>query len=73
MALNPAHWHLMVNHIPLLWPVVIVLLMVIGLVRRSRELLRLTLALTLVFPVATYLVTIDRREGGALCRGAAMV
>lgn len=58
MELNPAHWHLIVNHIPLLGPFFLALLMIIGLVRRSREMIRVTLALTLLFPVATYIVTL---------------
>ena len=58
MELNPAHWHLIVNHIPLLGPFFLALLMTIGLVRRSREMIRVVLALTLLFPVATYIVTL---------------
>jgi len=58
MELNPAHWHLIVNHIPLLGPFFLALLMIIGLVRRSREMIRVVLALTLLFPVATYIVTL---------------
>jgi hypothetical protein len=58
MEWNPAHWHLMLNHIPVLGPFFIALILIIGLVRRSRELTRVALALTLLFPVATYVVTL---------------
>ena len=58
MELTPAHWHLLLNHIPVLGPFFLALLLTIGLIRRSRELTRLTLALTLLLPVATYIVTL---------------
>jgi hypothetical protein len=58
MELNPAHWHLVINHIPILGPFFLALLLTIGLVRRSREVTRLALALTLLFPVATYVATL---------------
>lgn len=54
MDLSPAHLHLMLNHIPVLGPFFLALLLTIGLVRRSRELLRVALALTVLFPVVTY-------------------
>jgi hypothetical protein len=57
MEFNPAHWHLMLNHVPVLGPYFLALILAIGLVRRSRELARVGLALTLLFPVATYVVT----------------
>ena len=57
MEFNPAHWHLMLNHLPVLGPYFLALILVLGLVRRSRELARVGLALTLLFPVATYVVT----------------
>jgi hypothetical protein len=57
MEFNPAHWHLMLNHIPVLGPFFLALLLTIALVKRSRELARVTLGLTLLFPIATYVVT----------------
>jgi hypothetical protein len=57
MELNPAHWHLVLNHIPVLGPFFLVLLLAIALIKRSRELARVALGLTLLFPVATYVVT----------------
>ena len=57
MEFNAAHWHLMLNHVPVLGPYFLALILAVGLVRRSRELARLGLALTLLFPVATYVVT----------------
>jgi hypothetical protein len=56
MEFNPAHWHLLLNHIPVLGPWFLALLMIIGLARRSREISRVALALTVLFPVATYIV-----------------
>jgi archaellum biogenesis protein FlaJ (TadC family) len=58
MDLSPAHVHLMLNHIPVLGPFFLALLMILGLFRRSRELVRVALALTLLLPVATYIVTL---------------
>ena len=58
MELNPAHYHLLLNHLPVLGSFFLALLLTIGLVRRSRELTRITLVLTLLFPVATYVVTL---------------
>lgn len=58
MDLSPAHIHLMLNHIPVLGPFFLALLLIIGLLRRSRELVRLTMVLTVLFPVATYVVTL---------------
>jgi hypothetical protein len=58
MELNPAHFHLLLNHVPVLGPFFLALLLVIGLVRRSRELLRVTLFLALLLPVATYVTNL---------------
>jgi hypothetical protein len=64
MELNPAHYHLLLNHVPVLGSFFLALLLTIGLVKRSRELTRVALALTLLFPVATYVVTLtgDKAE-----------
>jgi len=64
MDLTPAHLHLMLNHIPVLGPFFLALLLTIGLLRRSRELIRVALVLTLLFPAATYVVTLtgDKAE-----------
>lgn len=58
MELNAAHWHLLLNHIPVMAPYFLVLLIVVGLIRKSRELTRFALVLTVLFPVATYIVTL---------------
>ena len=54
MDLSPPHLHLLLNHVPVLGPFFLALLLTIGLLRRSRELQRLALALTVLLPVATY-------------------
>src|SRR6185503_18862871 len=64
MEFNPAHYHLFLNHLPVLGSFFLALLLTIGLLRRSRELTRVALALTLLFPAATYVVTLtgDKAE-----------
>jgi hypothetical protein len=58
MDLSPAHYHLLLNHIPVVAPFFLALLMIIGMIRGSRELLRMTLVLTVLLPVATYVVSL---------------
>ena len=53
MNLTPAHLHLMLNHLPVLAPYFLALLMVIGLWRRSREIVRVALLLTVLFSLVT--------------------
>ena len=64
MELNPAHYHLLLNHVPVLGSFFLALLLIIGLMRRSRELTRVALVLTLLLPLATYVVTLtgDKAE-----------
>lgn len=38
--MNPAHWHLVVNHLPILFPVVGVIVMVTGLISKSEAVKR---------------------------------
>jgi uncharacterized membrane protein len=54
--LSPAHIHLMLNHIPVLAPFFLALLMIIALVRKSPETLRVALILTVLFSAATGVV-----------------
>jgi hypothetical protein len=58
MEFNPAHWHLMLNHIPVLGPWFLAILFILGLVRKSREMVRVALVLTILFPAATYITTL---------------
>jgi hypothetical protein len=43
-----------VNHIPVLGPFFLAFLLIVGLIRRSREILRLALVLVVVLPAVTY-------------------
>jgi hypothetical protein len=54
MDLNPAHLHLMLNHVPVFGALFAALLIGWGLLRRSEDVLRLGLALGLVVGIATW-------------------
>ena len=54
MNLNPAHLHIMLNHIPLFGALFAALLIAWGLLRKSEDVLRLGLALGFVVGIATY-------------------
>jgi len=54
MNLNPAHLHIMLNHIPLFGSLFSALLIAWGLLRKSEDVLRLGLALGFVVGIATY-------------------
>ena len=54
MNLNPAHLHIMLNHIPLFGSLFAALLIGWGLLRKSEDVLRLGLALGFVVGIATY-------------------
>lgn len=54
MELNPAHLHLMVNHVPVFGMLFSALLIAWGLLRKSEDVLRLGLALAFVIGLATY-------------------
>jgi hypothetical protein len=54
MDMSPAHIHLALNHIPILGPFFLILLMAIGFARRSREILRTSLVLTVMLSATTY-------------------
>ena len=53
MDLSPAHLHLMINHIPVLGPPFLAILLIIGLLRKSPEILRAGLFLTVALSLAT--------------------
>jgi hypothetical protein len=54
MNLNPAHIHLLLNHIPVFTSVGAALLILWGLLRKSEEVLRLGLLLAIVAALAVY-------------------
>ena len=54
MNLNPAHLHIMLNHIPLFGSLFAALLIAWGLLRKSEDVLRLGLALGVVVAIATW-------------------
>ena len=58
MNLNPAHIHLLVNHIPVFTTIFAALLVAWGLLRKSEEVLRLGLAVFVIAALATYGVTL---------------
>jgi hypothetical protein len=46
--MNPAHWHLVLNHIPLIGIGFVILLMIIALIRKSSELITVSLIFTII-------------------------
>jgi len=54
MNLNPAHLHIMLNHVPLFGSLFAALLIAWGLLRKSEDVLRLGLALAFVVGIATW-------------------
>jgi len=54
MNLNPAHLHIMLNHVPLFGSLFAALLIAWGLLRKSEDVLRLGLALGFVIGIATW-------------------
>jgi len=54
MNLNPAHLHIMLNHIPIFGALFAALLIAWGLLRKSEDVLRLGLALAFVVGIATW-------------------
>jgi len=58
MEFNPAHLHLMVNHVPVFGTLFAALLIAWGLLRKSEDVLRLGLALAFVIGIAAYGVTL---------------
>jgi hypothetical protein len=56
MAIDTAHVHLMLNHLPVIGAPILLLVLTIGLVRGSRDLVTVTLALIIGLGVATALV-----------------
>jgi hypothetical protein len=56
MAIDIAHVHLMLNHLPVIGAPILLLILTIGLVRGSRDLVTVSLALIIGLGVATALV-----------------
>jgi hypothetical protein len=56
MPLDPAHLHLVLNHLPVIGAPLLLLFLVLGLIRRSGELVNVSLALTVALAAATGLV-----------------
>jgi hypothetical protein len=56
MGLDAAHVHLMLNHLPVIGAPILLLILTFGLVRGSRELVTVTLALVIGLAAATALV-----------------
>lgn len=56
MSLSPAHLHLFLNHIPILGTFALVVLLGLGLFRRSDELLKLGLSATVILALFTFAV-----------------
>ncbi len=54
--MNPAQWHLAINHLPTLGAPLAALLLAWGMWRRSRELLRAALGFAVVLSIATWFV-----------------
>jgi formate hydrogenlyase subunit 3/multisubunit Na+/H+ antiporter MnhD subunit len=52
--MNTTHLHLMINHLPVIATPIVALLLVYGLVRRSREILRLAAGAAVVVAALTY-------------------
>ena len=52
MSIDAAHFHLMLNHVPVIGAPLLLLLLTIGLVRGSRELVTITLVLTVGLALA---------------------
>lgn len=57
--MNAAQLHLTLNHLPLIGALVVALFLTWGLVRRSRDLLRASLVLTVVLAIMTYPVVLS--------------
>jgi len=56
MGIDTAHLHLMLNHLPVIGAPLLLLLLTIGLLRGSRELITVSLALVIGLAAATALV-----------------
>jgi hypothetical protein len=56
MPLDAAHLHLVLNHLPVIGAPLVLLLLALGLIRRSGELVNLALALAVALAAATGLV-----------------
>jgi len=53
MNLSLAHIHIMINHIPVMGTIFLVILMVVGLIRKSNEILRVGFFFTVALALAT--------------------
>lgn len=54
LGMNYAHWHLMLNHIPILGSAIGAFVMLWGFVRKSSEVQRVAMVLFVVCAIATY-------------------
>jgi hypothetical protein len=73
MNLNPAHIHLLLNHIPVFGSIFSALLIAWGLLRKSEDVLRLGLALAFVIGLATYGVMLTGDPAADVVRNLADV
>lgn len=62
MNMNGAHWHLMVNHLPLIFPVVGVIVMITGFIAKS-EAVKRTALMIFVFGALTAVIAMTTGEG----------
>jgi len=51
--MNGAHWHLVVNHLPIIFPVVGVIVMITGHISKSEAIKRTAFMIYLFGPLAT--------------------
>ena len=49
--MNAAHWHLVLNHIPLIGIGFVILLMILALIRKSPELIKVSLIFTIIVAI----------------------
>ena len=71
MPIDTAHLHLMMNHLPVIGAPLLLLLLTIGLLRGSRELITVSLVLVVGLAVATGLVYLTGEPAEELVERAA--
>ncbi|MBK9355104.1 MAG: hypothetical protein IPN09_14400 [Bacteroidetes bacterium] len=60
--MNGAHWHLVVNHLPIIFPIVGVIVMITGLISKS-EAVKRTASMIFIFGALASLVAMNTGEG----------
>ncbi len=55
MNMNGAHWHLLVNHLPIIGGLMAALVLGAGLVRRNEAVIRLSFGLFVLMSIATFI------------------